>query len=86
MWWHWQGAYPDPMIVNFMKKNYPPDWTYADFATQFRAELFSEKKSFDNRKLFLLLPDPSDWADIFAASGAKYVRYIFYYVYDCLSI
>ena len=25
-----------------MEKNYPPDWTYADFAGQFRAELFGQ--------------------------------------------
>lgn len=40
-----------------MKKNYPPGFTYADFAHQFTAEFF----------------DPDYWADVFAASGAKYV-------------
>jgi alpha-L-fucosidase len=40
-----------------MKDNYPPSFTYADLASQFHAELF----------------DPAEWADIFAASGAKYV-------------
>jgi alpha-L-fucosidase len=40
-----------------MNATYPPDWTYADFAAQFRAEFY----------------DPNEWADIFAASGAKYV-------------
>jgi len=79
MWWHWQGNDPDPKLVDFMKKNYPSDWTYADFASHFRAELFSENKflyfvlTIDN---YFLLLDPNDWADIFAASGAKYVRYI----------
>ena len=32
-----------------MKKNYKPNFTYADFANQFTAELF----------------DPNKWADIF---------------------
>jgi alpha-L-fucosidase len=40
-----------------MKNNYPPGFTYGDFANQFRAEFFN----------------PDDWADIFNASGAKYV-------------
>ncbi|CAF1379570.1 unnamed protein product [Adineta steineri] len=57
MWWSWKGDNPNPDTVAFMNKNYPPDWTYADFAPQFRAEFY----------------DPNEWADIFAASGAKYV-------------
>jgi len=57
MWWSWKGDNPNPDVVEFMKKNYPADWTYADFAAQFRAELY----------------DPNEWADIFAASGAKYI-------------
>ncbi|CAF1971844.1 unnamed protein product [Rotaria magnacalcarata] len=57
MWWAWKGDNPNPDTVVFMNKNYPPDWTYADFASQFHAEFY----------------DPNEWADIFAASGAKYV-------------
>jgi len=38
-----------------MKNNYPPDFTYADFAPMFKAEFFN----------------PDEWADIFKASGAK---------------
>ncbi|CAF4791929.1 unnamed protein product, partial [Rotaria sp. Silwood2] len=57
MWWDWKGDKPNPKLVDFMKKNYPPDWTYADFAEQFHAEFY----------------DPNEWADIFAASGAKYI-------------
>ena len=34
-----------------------PDFTYGDFAKQFKAEFF----------------DPNQWADIFNASGAKYI-------------
>ncbi|XP_029298847.1 tissue alpha-L-fucosidase-like [Cottoperca gobio] len=43
--------------VEFMKKNYPPGFKYADFAPQFHAEFFN----------------PDNWADIFKASGARYV-------------
>ena len=39
-----------------MKDNYPPDFTYADFASQFTAEFY----------------DPDQWADIIKASGAKW--------------
>ena len=41
----------------FMAKNYRPDFTYADFASQFTTEFF----------------DPEEWADIFNSSGAKYI-------------
>ncbi|CAJ1083777.1 tissue alpha-L-fucosidase-like isoform X1 [Xyrichtys novacula] len=57
-WWHWQGQRPpDPKYVNFMLKNYPPGFTYPEFAPQFRAQFFN----------------PREWADIFKSSGAKYV-------------
>ena len=42
-------------LVDFMKANYPPDFSYADFAPGFTTEFF----------------DPDEWADIFEASGAK---------------
>merc|ERR1719334_3023118 len=54
-WKYWKGGSKGE--VEFMKKNYPPDFTYADFAAQFHAELFN----------------PDQWADIFKAAGAKYV-------------
>ena len=54
-WYSWQGAY-DQDTVEFMKKNYPPGFTYADFAPQFKAEFFN----------------PDHWVDIFKAAGAKY--------------
>ncbi|XP_046581902.1 alpha-L-fucosidase-like isoform X2 [Haliotis rubra] len=44
-------------VVEFMKKNYRPDFTYADFAAQFTAEFYN----------------PDEWAEIFNASGARYV-------------
>ena len=52
-WWYWKSKIPG--YVEFMKKNYPPDFTYADFARDFRAEFY----------------DPDHWADVFEASGAK---------------
>lgn len=55
-WWYWQGR-KFPSYVNFMEENYPPGFTYADFASQFHAELF----------------DPVEWVDILASSGAKYI-------------
>ena len=54
-WYRWKGPDKYPEVVDFMKKNYPPDFTYADFASSFTAELF----------------DPYEWADIIQASGAK---------------
>jgi alpha-L-fucosidase len=45
MWWAWKGDNPNPETVAFMNKNYPPDWTYADFAAQFRAELYGKYKT-----------------------------------------
>lgn len=55
-WWHWKGS-KDKSYVDFMKKNYPPNFSYADFATDFRAEFF----------------DPNLWADLIAKSGARFV-------------
>lgn len=45
----------DPAIQAFMDKNYPPDFTYQDFAPKFTAEFF----------------DPVKWANLFKNSGAK---------------
>lgn len=58
-WWFWKGSgpYDRKATIKFMKDNYRPNFTYADFAADFTAEFF----------------DPDDWADIFAKSGAKYV-------------
>ena len=55
-WENWQER-KEKAYIDFMTKNYRPDFTYADFASQFHAEFF----------------DPNEWADIFKASGAKYV-------------
>jgi alpha-L-fucosidase len=53
-WWDWKGAHQKD-VVQFMEKNYPPGFTYADFAPMFKAEFYN----------------PDQWADILAASGAK---------------
>ncbi len=78
MWYRWKGPIRNPSVAAFMEKFYPPDWTYADFAAQFRAELFGKHRSFFSYFLSknYLLVDPNEWADIFAASGAKYVHLI----------
>lgn len=41
--------------IVFMKKNYPPNFSYQEFAKDFTAEFF----------------DPDDWADLFNRSGAR---------------
>lgn len=43
--------------VDFMQKNYPPNFKYQDFAPMFTAEFF----------------DANEWTNIFASSGAKYI-------------
>jgi len=55
-WWYWRGEHISD-YVQFMIKNYPPGFSYTDFAPDFHAQFF----------------DPDEWADIFEASGAKYV-------------
>lgn len=54
--WYWQKQKLKP-YVDFMQKNYPPDFKYQDFAPMFTAEFFDAKQ----------------WTELFAASGAKYV-------------
>jgi len=54
-WNAWKSG--DKSVLEFMAKNYPPDFTYADFAPMFKAEFF----------------DPNQWADIFEKAGARYV-------------
>ncbi|XP_070195357.1 alpha-L-fucosidase-like isoform X3 [Littorina saxatilis] len=49
-----------PSYVEFMKKNYPPDFNYGDFAADLKMEFF----------------DPYSWAKIFNASGAKYIVFV----------
>ncbi|CAL8397036.1 unnamed protein product [Gadus morhua 'NCC'] len=55
--WYWWKALKYQQEIEFMRKNYPPDFQYADFAKEFHAEFF----------------DPNGWAEILEVSGAKYV-------------
>ncbi len=55
-WYNWREGRRQE--AEFMRKNYPPGFTYPDFAAQFTAELY----------------DPEQWVDIIEASGAKYVH------------
>ncbi len=81
MWYRWKGPKPSAQVVAFMNKTYPPDWTYADFAAEFHAEFYGKYRSFffyfQSKSHFIL--DPNEWADIFAASGAKYGFFISFY-------
>ena len=54
MWYQWK-SYKRPNVVEFMKENYKPDFTYQDFAPQLTAEFF----------------DPDEWMDLFEKAGAK---------------
>ena len=54
-WDVWHSSGPDSVYYQFMKKNYRDDWTYADFANQFTAELF----------------DANKWVELFEVAGAK---------------
>lgn len=60
--WYWYRLQSDSSNVGnafraFHTKTYGPNFRYQDFASSFKAELFN----------------PDQWADLFAASGAKYV-------------
>ena len=53
-WWNWKG-FPLPAVVEFMADNYPPEFTYADFAKQFSTEFYNAET----------------WAKLFQNSGAR---------------
>ena len=54
--WFWENWHSgQASYIDFMKKNYRPGFTYADFASQFTAEFY----------------DPDSWADLFAKAGAR---------------
>ncbi|KAK7085024.1 Tissue alpha-L-fucosidase [Halocaridina rubra] len=55
-WEFWQGSH-EKDYVDFMAKNYPPGFTYPNFASQFSAEFYN----------------PEDWVSVFNASGARYI-------------
>ena len=54
-WYLWKGPKPSPDVVTLMEKFYPPSFTYADFAAQFKAEFY----------------DPLKWTNIIKNSGVK---------------
>ncbi|XP_060800381.1 tissue alpha-L-fucosidase [Amyelois transitella] len=55
--WFWNVWKGSKDIQEYMRKNYPPGFSYQDFAPMFKAEFF--------------LPD--QFADLFSKAGAKYV-------------
>ncbi|KAK0406880.1 hypothetical protein QR680_018865 [Steinernema hermaphroditum] len=40
-WNHWKGSPPDEEVVEYVEKNYPPGFSYADFGHEFRAQDFN---------------------------------------------
>ncbi|KAH1001873.1 hypothetical protein HUJ04_005832 [Dendroctonus ponderosae] len=55
--WFWSEWQSNSRINSYMKANYPPNFTYQDFAKDFSAEFFNS----------------SQWADLFKRAGANYV-------------
>ena len=53
--YYFRGLRPNKCVEDYKKKYLPPNFTYADFAKQFTAELY----------------DPDHWADVIQASGAR---------------
>jgi alpha-L-fucosidase len=51
---YWKGS-KEKDVVEFMEKNFQPNFEYADFAPMFKTEFY----------------DPDHWADVIASSGAK---------------
>ena len=68
-WYNWKGR-QRPEYVEFMKKNYPPNFEYADFAPMFRAEFF----------------DPVAWAKLLTQSGARLVNIMSFKTYTVLDM
>ncbi|OWA54042.1 Plasma alpha-L-fucosidase [Hypsibius exemplaris] len=55
-WWYWKGE-KRQNYIDFVKNNYGPGYTYADFAPQFHATFYNATK----------------WAKTFETAGAQYV-------------
>ena len=53
VWYYWGGK--DKKVIDYLKKYYSADFTYADLASSFKADLYNSDQL----------------ADIFKASGAK---------------
>ncbi len=64
--WFWEeldganGKPGDPAYAAFMKARYSPNFTYPDFAPALTMDLFNA----------------TQWAELFAASGAKYTAFL----------
>ncbi|XP_011690616.1 PREDICTED: alpha-L-fucosidase-like [Wasmannia auropunctata] len=56
-WNNWKDEINSTKYSDFMKQRYPPNFSYQDFARDFTAEFFNA----------------SEWAELFKASGAKYI-------------
>ncbi|KAH9388173.1 Tissue alpha-L-fucosidase [Tyrophagus putrescentiae] len=56
--WYWWLVEKEKRIVEFMRRNYPPGFTYADFGPQLTAEFFNA----------------TAWAELFRRSGARTTR------------
>lgn len=54
-WYHWKGQHMQK-YVDFTRENFPPRFSYSEFAPMFRAEFFDAKQ----------------WAQLVARSGARY--------------
>jgi len=47
-------------VVDFMRRNYPPNFTYQEFAPQFTAEFYN----------------PAEWVELFKKAGARCTSYL----------
>lgn len=54
-WQFWHNSKPGSFYYDYMKRYYRSDWTYADFASDFKADLF----------------EPDRWVKLFQDAGAK---------------
>ena len=66
LWLNWRNNVTD--AIQYMKQNFPPDFTYADFASTFHAEFFN----------------PDEWADIFKSARVKLVSvfFVLWHIYN----
>ena len=55
-WYIWE-VQKNPAVVEYMEANFPPGFTYEEFAPMFTAEFFNA----------------DEWVDLFKDAGAKYV-------------
>lgn len=70
MWYHTNNE--SLQFVNFVEENYPPGWTYPEFAPQFTAELWNAtawaqlfQQVCNQITLLTLLFDIIDWKPLF---------------------